>query len=455
MNNYKNIAVLDIGKTNIKLLLIDVETSKHIMVLARPNRVVETGMYPHLDVDETWEFILNGLKSFGEQYGVDAISITTHGATAVLMNGDELALPVLDYESNLPEETRKDYNAIRGDFSETFSPILPNGLNLAAQIYWQKQTFPSQFAKVTDILMYPQYWAWKLNGKKACEVTSLGVHTDLWNPVLKDFSKLVDNLNWRKLFPPMAKAVSVLGNISNQVAEHIKLDKTIPVACGIHDSNASLLPYIGELKNKFSIISSGTWVIVMSVGGDTDQLNEHRDCLANVDAFGNVVPTSRFMGGREYDILIENRKAEPKAKDLNYIIENNIFILPSYAGKVGPYPNLVGRWVGDKDNLSNEEYSAAVALYLAMMSCECLNLSGCGDLIIIEGPLAKNTIYASILSSLIDKPVYLSGDETGTSNGAVYLLNSNKNKRDLGENAMPIDEINVQAYFKEWLAHLN
>ena len=29
--------------------------------------------------------------------------------------------------------------------------------------------------------MYPQYWAYRLTGVLANEVTSLGCHTDLWN----------------------------------------------------------------------------------------------------------------------------------------------------------------------------------------------------------------------------------------------------------------------------------
>lgn len=352
---------------------------------------------------------------------------------------------------DIPEKTRETYDLVRGDYTETFSPKLPNGLNLGAQIFWQEHTFPAKFAEVTDILMYPQFWAWKLTGIKASEVTSLGVHTDLWNPLQKEFSKLVKTRKWLNLFPSMAKAVSILGNVSKDISRQIGLSEAIPVACGIHDSNASLLPYIGSLENKFSIISSGTWFIFMSVGGNIDQLDEFRDSLANVDAFGNVVPTSRFMGGREYEILIEDKNTEPKIIDINYIIKNQIFILPSFTGLVGPFPNSVGRWIGPKDTLSDEEHCAAVALYLAMMSSECLKLVGCGDIIVVEGPLVKNNIFASILSSLLDKPVHLSKDTTGTTNGAIYLFGSKNSKMNLNKNIVSINGRNVKIYYKNWL----
>ena len=36
--------------------------------------------------------------------------------------------------------------------------------------------------------MYPQYWAYRLTGVLANEVTSLGCHTDLWDYRAGDFS---------------------------------------------------------------------------------------------------------------------------------------------------------------------------------------------------------------------------------------------------------------------------
>ncbi|NJN38893.1 MAG: hypothetical protein HC790_09445, partial [Acaryochloridaceae cyanobacterium CSU_3_4] len=50
-------------------------------------------------------------------------------------------------------------------------------------------------------------------------------------------------------------------------------------------------------------MSTGTWVIVLGVGGALEGLEAPRDTLANVDAFGRPVPSARFMGGREYDVI--------------------------------------------------------------------------------------------------------------------------------------------------------
>ena len=51
------------------------------------------------------------------------------------------------------------------------------------------------------------------------------------------------------------------------------------------------------------MVSTGTWVVIFAVGGDLDHLDPKRDTLANVDALGRAVPSARFMGGREFELL--------------------------------------------------------------------------------------------------------------------------------------------------------
>lgn len=45
-------------------------------------------------------------------------------------------------------------------------------------------------------------------------------------------------------------------------------------------------------------------MVSFAVGGDMDGLDPGRDTLANVDAYGRAVPSSRFMGGREFEVLV-------------------------------------------------------------------------------------------------------------------------------------------------------
>src|SRR3712207_4902925 len=96
------VAVLDVGKTNVKAVIVDGEGQHEIAARTRPNRVLTDGPYPHFDIDGIFEFFLQSLKELHSEFGFDAISITAHGASGVLLGNDGLALPVLDYEFRYP-----------------------------------------------------------------------------------------------------------------------------------------------------------------------------------------------------------------------------------------------------------------------------------------------------------------------------------------------------------------
>jgi sugar (pentulose or hexulose) kinase len=221
---------------------------------------------PHFDTEALWAWIIEALWAVPDRSGVQAIVPVTHGATAALLAGDELALPVLDYEHVGPDELAADYAAVADSYRHTFSPPLPQGLNLGRQIFWQAKRFPDAFTRVTDILMYPQYWAWRLAGIKASEVTSLGCHTDLWRPREGRFSGLVERAGWGALLPPIRAAWDVLGPLRPELAATTGLNAACRVLTGIHDSNASYLAYLASTAPPFTVVSSGTWVICMAAG---------------------------------------------------------------------------------------------------------------------------------------------------------------------------------------------
>ncbi|MHA6643605.1 FGGY-family carbohydrate kinase [Mesorhizobium sp. A623] len=417
----RHVAVIDIGKTNAKLTLVDLETLSEVAVRKVANRPVAEGPYRHHDVEVLWAFILESLTALGGAQKIDAISVTTHGATAALLDAaGSLALPVLDYEDEGPQTLRGPYDALRPKFEETGSPPLQNGLNLGAQLFWQSQTYPEAFGRVATILTYPQYWAWRLTGVAASEVTSLGCHTDLWNPYRSDFSTLVDRLAWRKLFPPLQPASARLGALLPELAARTGLDPSTPVHCGIHDSNASLLPHLLARQAPFSVVSTGTWVVSMAVGGDAVVLDPARDTLVNVNALGDPVRSARFMGGREFELLEAGVEAGEDDDDaLSRVLEGGIMLLPSVQQGSGPFPTAQARWIGTP---TPSERPIAIAFYLAMMTTTCLDLIGAQGDIVVEGPFAANRPYCDMLQATTGRPVLAqTGQSTGTSVGAALL----------------------------------
>ena len=421
---FRRIAVLDIGKTNAKVVVLDAPTGREVAVVKTGNGVLQDGPYPHYDIEALWRFTMKALADFTVAPGFDAVSITTHGACAALLDAEgALALPVLDYEHPYDPAIRAEYLALRPDFAETFSPSLAVGLNLGAQLHYQKTVFPEAFARVATILTYPQYWAWRLTGVAANEMTSLGCHTDLWLPASEDYSPLVDLLGIRAKMAPIRSAFDVLGPISASVAAEIGVGGDIPVFCGIHDSNASLLPHLIGRPSPFTVVSTGTWVVSFAVGGDMDGLDPGRDTLANVDAYGRAVPSSRFMGGREFEVLARafgDVAPEDAEKAVSAVIERRLMLLPNVVPGSGPFPGAQMQWLNDAE-ATLAERCAAAGLYLALMTQACLDLIGAGGSIVVEGPFALNRIYIAALSALTGLDVVALPGSTGTSLGAALL----------------------------------
>ncbi|TIR93109.1 MAG: carbohydrate kinase, partial [Mesorhizobium sp.] len=77
----RHVAVIDIGKTNAKVALVELTKPSEIALRRTANAPVWQAPYPHHDVEALWTFILNSLADLNRERRIDAISITTHGAT--------------------------------------------------------------------------------------------------------------------------------------------------------------------------------------------------------------------------------------------------------------------------------------------------------------------------------------------------------------------------------------
>ncbi|RWM18803.1 MAG: carbohydrate kinase [Mesorhizobium sp.] len=448
----RHVAVIDIGKTNAKVALVDLADMREVALRRMANAPVADGPYPHHDVELLWSFILDSLTGINRKQRIEAISITTHGATGVLVDAaGELSLPVLDYEFTGPDALAQDYDAIRPAFAETGTPRLPVGLNLGAQLFWQQRNFPAEFAKAAAMLMYPQYWALRLTGVAANEVTSLGCHTDLWNPWKADFSSLVDKMGWRRLMTPVRPAKDQLGPILPELATRTGLDPQTPVFCGLHDSNASLLPHLLSDTPPFSVVSTGTWVVSMAVGGNTIALDAARDTLVNVNALGDPVPSARFMGGREFSLLTEGHSEDWTEADVATVLSGKTSLLPSTQQGSGPFPYHTAAWL-NTDGINNGQRFAAISFYLALMTATCLDLIGANGSTIVEGPFARNRLFTRMLAAATARAVTASEAATGTSIGAALLASDHRPAQGKGERIEPPAGPVWANYVRAWRA---
>ncbi len=160
------VAVLDVGKTNVKLLAI----APHGAMLSSrqaPNAVRSGEPYPSCDTEHLWRWLMAALADLGESFAITAIVPTSYGSTAALVNAAELVLPILDYEADPPAAIAAAYAEVAPWFEECCCPINPAGLTLGRQLFWQSRMFAEDFARARWILPFAQYWAWGLCGVPA------------------------------------------------------------------------------------------------------------------------------------------------------------------------------------------------------------------------------------------------------------------------------------------------
>jgi sugar (pentulose or hexulose) kinase len=196
-------------------------------------------------------------------------------------------------------------------------------------------------------------------------------------------------------------------------------------------------------------------MVVFAVGGSLDQLNPARDCLANVDAFGRAVPSSRFMAGREYEI-VAGGNAEPTHADVANVVSREIIALPTFAPGTGPFGRSPGRWSQDPSGLSEGERAAAASAYAALVTETCLSLAGAAGPVVVEGPFARNSTFLAALAQLAPRPVVARPDATGTTDGAALLALGPSARPDLQDRpAVEPLAIDLSAYAATWRERAN
>lgn len=432
----KATVVLDVGKTLTKLSLWTPD-GQLLAQCHRVNARIDTGRYLALDAAGIEDFLVETLRGFGELASVGAIVPVGHGAAAAIIDESGLVLPPLDYEHPIPKRTRQAYDELRDSFAATGSPALPDGLNLGAQLFHLQSLEPDLFERQRRIVPWAQYWSWLLSGVCASEVTSLGSHTDLWRPIAKAPSALATTCGWAEALVPLREAGEVLGTLQESWVVRTGLPRDVRVYCGLHDSNAALhaARAFDEIAgHDATVLSTGTWFVAMRTparheGVDIASLDEHRDCLVNVDVAGNPVPSARFMGGREIETLtgIDTRRIDIRPDQpallakVPAVLASGAMVLPTFARGCGPFPRGPGRWLSAPDDEGQRR--AAVALYAALVADVSLDFIGARDRLLIEGRFSESEVFVRSLASLRPQTkVFVCHARSDVSFGALRLV---------------------------------
>lgn len=317
------IAILDIGKTNKKLFLIN---EQYQIVYERgvsfPEAQDEDGdNCENIHLLTSW--VMDSLKELTTQpdFQVTAMNFSTYGASFVYLDEyGEVIAPLYNYLKPYPAALQEKFHYKYGGqlkiCSETASPAL-GSLNSGLQLYRIKEQQPALYKKIRYALHLPQYLSYLIAGKLMADITSIGCHTMLWDFGQQQYHQWVKEEGLETKLPPVFRGdeVTVCRASDPDISSH----PTVLVGAGLHDSSAALIPYLASFQEPFVLISTGTWCITLNPFNKQSLTPEEleQDCLCYLTYQGRPVKAARLFAGNEHEQQVR-RLSEYYQTPVNY-----------------------------------------------------------------------------------------------------------------------------------------
>jgi len=436
----KVIGVFDIGKTNKKILLFDQALNVVYQHEQKFKTTVDEDGSECDDIQQIRDWIINTIFSIVKEntYDIQAVNFSTYGASLSFLNKKgQLLTPIYNYlkkvDSNIQNTLFLKYGTKSEFCRKTASPALGQLLNSGIQILWLKQEKKNIWNNVDHVLHFPQYLSYVLTKKICSEPTSIGCHTFMWDFDNKQYHSWVKD-EGIKLPQPVNNST---------VYTSVIAEKEIKTGVGIHDSSASLVPYLENSKQEFILISTGTWCINMNPFNHEpltkEQLNN--DCLCFLTPKKEQVKSSRLFMGHFHEVWVQK-------------LNSYFNIDPDYYRTVNHQPVLLdqlktkfskktlffscGTENLDKNvktidlsvfNTYDEAYSQMV-IELTKLCIHSINLiipeNDKTKIMYISGGFARNAIFVNLLSDYFStKNVFTSEIDNASALGAALAIAEN------------------------------
>ncbi|MDY5441403.1 MAG: FGGY family carbohydrate kinase [Candidatus Enteromonas sp.] len=258
----RTVLAIDLGASSGRAILgqqVGEETTLQ-EVYRFPNGYIEVDGHLYWDVDSLFAHILAGIKKALEVCpSIESMSIDTWGVDYVLLQGDKPVLPVYCYRDSRTQEAIEAVHrlipfeklyAITGISFQTFNTIY--------QLYADKMA--GRLEGVTDCLMLPEYFMYRLTGKKVKEHTNAGTTGLIDALTLRPSETIFSTLGLNpSLFANIQKQGTLVGDFTPEIQGIVH--GNIPVKlCPTHDTAAAIDG--ADIPMDSPYISSGTWSLL-------------------------------------------------------------------------------------------------------------------------------------------------------------------------------------------------
>jgi L-fuculokinase len=452
MSKQNVIAIFDVGKTNKKLLLFDEQYKILSEESGEFEETKDEDGFPCEDLQALTQWIRKKYRelSSNTDYNLMAVNFSAYGASLVhLADTYKPLTPLYNYLKPYPEKLKKKFYDTYGGESliakQTASPVL-GSLNSGMQLYRLKYEQPEVFTRLKYSLHLPQYLSFIISSIKACDITSVGCHTQLWDFEKNKYHQWVYAEKMRTKFPAICR--------SDKIVHILNDTRKTAIGIGLHDSSAALIPYLKLFSEPFILLSTGTWCISLNPFNYSMLTDHelHNDCLCYLTYEGKPVKASRLFAGHEHEEQVE-KLAEHFHKDLNYY--KNISYDSSLLNKLQQSYNsirangdtsiiqksaFVERSLADFETYEEAYHQLISDIMVQQVFSTRLVLAQTGvKKIFVDGGFGRNDVYMNLLASSFPPiSVYVANISQASSLGAALLLHDHLSKKAIPSNLIKL-----------------
>ncbi|SHN29011.1 FGGY-family carbohydrate kinase [Chitinophaga sp. CF418] len=450
------IAILDIGKTNKKIFLID----EHYRIVWERGASFDETVDEDGDACENIELLTSWVKNSLREllqlpgYTVAAFNFSTYGASLVYLDEQGQVLAPLynylkPYPAGMEEALHKASGGSEKLCEETASPAL-GSLNAGLQFYRLKQLQPALFNRVKYALHLPQYISFLVTGQLLSDITSIGCHTMLWDFTRQNYHDWVLREGLAEKLPPVFPGNHVLPATIDGYA--------CIAGVGLHDSSAALIPYLASFSEPFALISTGTWCITLNPFNNSPLTARKlaSDCLCYLTYENRPVKAARLFAGNEHEQQVK-RLAEYYQTPVNYyqqvafdpaIFARLLAASPQQEGPVSGKSLLQASRFAERSLNDFTSYEIAYhRLLMDIMEQQQFSSSLVIDgtpvkRIFVDGGFSRNTVYMHLLAAAFPQmEVYAASVAQATAIGAALAIHRHWNTQPL-----PADLVEMRHY---------
>jgi len=216
------------------------------------------------DTERLWNEIVTGMKKCKEMGKIPStVGVDTWGVDFVLLDKEEnIVGQTVGYRDSRTDGMDEEvYKIIPEDELYARTGIQKAMYNTIYQLMALKTQNPEYLEKADAMLMIPDYFHYKLSGKKVQEYTE-ATTSQLVNPATKDWDyELIEMLGFPKgIFQKILMPGTPIGNLTEEVQEMVGYDCQV-VLPPTHDTAAAVMALPTNAEDT-CYISSGTWSLM-------------------------------------------------------------------------------------------------------------------------------------------------------------------------------------------------